>query len=271
VIGPIRAVILEDEPLAASRLEAALRQTGGVEVVGSAADGRRGLELIRANEVDVAFLDIRMPGLDGLEVARRLGYTAAPAVVFVTAYDQFAIEAFRLAAVDYLLKPVEFDRVAEAVARVRQRLDQSTAEERAARLQTLLATLRDERGPEEGEGPLRFLWVADARGRLRVDIDAVEWFEAERDYVRLHTPGRAHLMRGTLQGLAERLDPLVFLRVHRSAVVNLRAVTGLRRRLSGSTAIELRSGGEAPVGRAYLRDLKARIGLPARGGGADDD
>ncbi|HYE44089.1 MAG TPA: LytTR family DNA-binding domain-containing protein [Caulobacteraceae bacterium] len=261
----LRAIIIDDEPLAVRRLEQALAPIEGVEVVGSAPDGNRGLELVRSLSPELVFLDVQMPGLDGLDVAQALDGDAQPSVVFVTAYAHHAVEAFELAAVDYLLKPIEFDRVAAAVTRVRQRRAESSALERAAYLQTLVAAIRDP-GPQPAETDgLRHVWVADTRGRVRVELDTVEWVEAERDYVRLHTPGRAYLLRGTLQGLADRLDPAAFFRVHRSAVVNLAAVTGLRRRLSGSAVVQLASGGDVPVGRAYLKDLKARLGLASRG------
>lgn len=261
---PLRAVIIDDEPLAIRRLEQALDPIGQVEVVGSAPDGRRGLELVKALAPELVFLDVQMPGLDGLGVAEALDAEAPPSVVFVTAYAHHAVEAFELAAVDYLLKPVEFDRVAAAVERVQRRRAESSAMERAQYLQTLVVAMRGSaRGGSEADG-LRHVWVADTRGRVRVDLDTVEWLEAERDYVRLHTPGRAYLLRGTLQSMAEKLDPAGFLRIHRSAIVNLAAVAGVRRRLSGSAVVQLANCGEAPVGRAYLKDLKARIGIGGR-------
>lgn len=264
-MSPLRVVIIEDEPLAMSRLELALDVIKDAEVVGSAQDGARGLELIRSLKPDVAFLDIRMPGLDGLELAQALAGEHTPAIVFVTAFANFAVAAFELAAIDYLLKPVEFERVAEAMERARRRLRQSTAEQRAAELQGLLSALREEVAREaDPAGVMRSIWVSDGRRRHRIPLEAVEWFEAERDYVRIHTADRNHLVRGTLQGMIEKLDPAVFIRIHRSAVLNLKAVEGLQRNLAGSTSVRLRSGGEAPVGRAYLSPLKARLGLDRR-------
>lgn len=266
----LRAVIIDDEPLAVRRLEQALVTIDGLEVVGSAGDGKAGLSLIESRAPHIVFLDISMPGVSGLEVAEALDGAAGPAVVFVTAYAHHAVDAFDLSAVDYLLKPVEFERVVDAVERVRRRRAEASAMERAEYLENLLTTLRGEGGEAAADDVLRSLWVADTRGRVRVDLADVEWIEAERDYVRLHTPGRAYLLRATLQGIAEKLDSTAFLRVHRSAVVNLGAVKGLRRRLSGSAVLHLASGSDVPVGRAYLKELKGRLGM-GRGEIGDED
>jgi len=255
----LKVVIVEDEPLAIERLELALKEAPAVEVVGSALDGRQGLELIRRLRPDLVFLDIKMPGLDGLELAGILAREGGPAVIFLTAFGQFAVNAFELAAVDYLMKPVGLDRVRAAVERARDRLEATTAAERARQLQTLVETLRaGGHGREDAE---RSLWVTDARGRVRVPLSSIEWVEAERDYVRLHTGTDSRLMRMTLNTLSARLDPDQFLRVHRSAVVNLKAVTGLKRRTWGLVSVRLASGAEVPVGRAQLKALKARLGV----------
>ena len=256
----LKVVIVEDEPLAVERLELALNEAPAVEVVGSALDGRSGLELIRELRPDLVFLDIKMPGLDGLELAGILAREGGPAVIFLTAFGQFAVNAFELAAVDYLMKPVGLDRVRAAVERARDRLEATTAAERARQLQTLVETLR----PQGGGEAERSLWITDARGRVRVPLSAIEWVEAERDYVRIHTGSESRLMRMTLNTLSGKLDPGQFLRVHRSAVVNLGAVTGLKRRTWGLVSVRLASGAEVPVGRPQLRELKARLGVNAK-------
>jgi len=271
-MSALRTVIVEDEPLAAHRLKLALDGTPDVDLVGTAHDGRQGLELIRKLKPDLVFLDIRMPGLDGLEVAQALSAEESPTIVFVTAFAHFAVEAFEVSALDYVLKPVEFDRVRAAVERARRRREQLSAEQRAIELQGVLNALREEAAESaDPAGVMRSLWVSDGRGRSRVQLSSVEWFEAERDYVRIHAGGRTHLMRGTLQGLIGRLDPDVFLRIHRSAVVNLRAVLGVRRRVTGQAVVQLPSGAMPPVGRAYLPELKARLGLNPRAALADVD
>ncbi len=257
----LRVVIVEDEPLAIERLELALKDLAGVDVVGTALDGKQGLALIRKVKPDLAFLDIRMPSMDGLEVAEALAAEGGPAVIFLTAYGQYALDAFEVAAVDYLMKPIALERVRAAVGRVRTRIDQSTAAERAEELRQLLeAVRRDTGGPG---GVQSSLWVTDARGRVRVPVASIEWLEAERDYVRIHTETGNHLARTTLNGLAKQLDPGAFHRIHRSAIVALRSVTGLKRRSWGLTSVTLTNGAEVAVGRPYLKELKQRLGMKA--------
>ncbi|HYE43901.1 MAG TPA: LytTR family DNA-binding domain-containing protein [Caulobacteraceae bacterium] len=260
----LRIAIVEDEPLAVERLELALRGVPAVEVVGSAHDGRAGLELIRRLKPDLVFLDIRMPSMDGIELADALAHEGGTAVIFLTAFGQYAVDAFELAAVDYLMKPASVERVRAAVERARTRISQSTAEERAAELRTLLDTVRRESASGSVQAdPYRSLWVTDARGRVRVPVASIEWLEAERDYVRIHTDAGSHLSRVTLQALSRQLDPAQFFRVHRSAIVSLKAVTGLKRRSWGLTSVSLASGVEVPVGRPYLQELKSRLGMKA--------
>lgn len=265
--GTLKVVIVEDEPLAVERLELALEGMGGIEVVGAAHDGRSGLALIRKLKPDLVFLDIRMPAMDGLEVAEALAEDApesgrSPAVIFLTAYGQYALDAFEVAAVDYLMKPIALERVRAAVERARQRIEQSSAAHRAEEMKLLLDALRRE-SAADGQGVTRSLWVTDARGRVRVPIASIIWLEAERDYVRIHTEAGSHLARTTLNGLAKQLDPAVFHRIHRSSIVALRSVTGLKRRSWGLTSVSLSTGVEVPVGRPYLKELKQRLGMKA--------
>ena len=261
-MASLKVVIVEDEPLAVERLELALNGMGGIEVVGAAHDGKSGLALIRKLKPDLAFLDIRMPQMDGLEVAEALAAEDGPAVIFLTAYGQYALDAFDVAAVDYLMKPIALERVRAAVERARTRIEQSTAAERAEELRALLETLRKE-SAAGGQGTPRSLWVTDARGRVRVPIASIVWLEAERDYVRIHTEAGSHLARTTLNGLAKQLDPEIFHRIHRSSIVALRSVTGLKRRSWGLTSVSLATGIEVPVGRPYLKELKQRLGMKA--------
>jgi two-component system response regulator AlgR len=255
----LRVAIVEDEAASVRRLQAMLQAMPGVAVVGVAADGDSGLDMVRRVRPDAVFLDIAMPGLDGIGVARALSAEGAPEIVFATAHSEFAVQAFDLSAVDYVLKPVEVERVRSAIERTRTRLRAASAEERAGRLQTALDALGNPQA--EGDGALNALWVADGRGRTRLDLASVERFEADRDYVRIHAGERSYLIRGTLQALCDKLDPARFVRIHRSAVVSVPAVHGLRRRITGSVVAHLASGAEAPVGRAYLADLRARLGL----------
>jgi DNA-binding LytR/AlgR family response regulator len=256
----LRVAIVEDEVASVRRLRALLAQVPDVDVVGVAADGEAGIALVRRMRPDAVILDIAMPGIDGIGVAEALRGENAPEIVFATAHKEFAIAAFDLSAVDYVLKPVEAGRLRSAVERARERIRSGNAEERANRLQLAIDALQSSEEAAD-EGPMRSLWVADGRGRTRLDLATVERFEADRDYVRIHTDERSFLVRATLQSLSDSLDSGRFVRIHRSAIVSIASVQALRRRITGSIVAHLASGAEAPVGRAYLADLRARLGL----------
>jgi len=261
---PLRLVIVEDEKPAARRLGLALADVADVEVVGVASDGEAGLTLIQDLRPDVILLDIKMPSMSGLELAQVLADGYAPSVIFVTAFREFAVEAFELAAVDFLTKPVQFDRVASAIERARARLEATSAKQRARDLQTLLESLRDE-DPEGLKTPgSKGIWITEGRRRIRVPVQSVEWLEAERDYVRVHTSGSSHLIRGALQTVADRLAPATFWRVHRSAMVSLDAVVAVAPRAWGLSAVRMKSGAEVPIGRSYVVALRQQLGMLTR-------
>lgn len=256
----LRIVIVDDEPLAIRGLTLELRRVPGVEIVGTAADGESGLKMIEELAPDVALLDVQMPRLDGLQMADALSSGDAPAIIFVTAFGHFAVAAFELNAVDYVLKPINAARLKSAIDRARTRLEQTTAAQRAAELSSVLEALRrDPANPFERSDVSRSLWLSDARGRRRLLMSSIDWLEAQRDYVRIHTESQSFVQRGTLADLSRKLDPGQFLRVHRSAIVNLEALTALERRGWGLVAARLRSGVEVPVGRSYLAALRERL------------
>lgn len=257
----IRVLLADDEPLARERLALAVAGIPEAEVVAMARNGREALEAIRRLRPDVAVLDILMPGLDGFAVVEALRQgDHVPEVVFVTAFHQHAVRAFEVHAVDYLLKPVDFDRFREALAQARQRLVGRNAQARLAELQTLVASLQGTGAPDDG--CLRETWVRSTRGLVRLRFDEVELVTAEGDYVALHSGGRSHLVQHTMAELESRLDPAVFRRVHRSAIVNLRRVEAIRRRRSRALLLMLDDGRQVPVGPTYaaatLDALRAR-------------
>ncbi len=249
---PLRVLIVDDEPLAVRRLEIGLAGIEGAEAVGSAANAELAAKAIAALSPDVVLLDIRMPGLDGLQLVETLDPAAMPAVIFVTAYSRFAVDAFKVAAVDYLLKPVEFSRLAEALGRAREAL-----EARAA-LRGLQAGEAPEPAGRPGGGEA--LWIVTRAGRHRLPTDQIEWIQAERDYVRIHAGGRAHLIRRSIQALTRDLDPDSFVRVHRSALVRLDQVSSLARSEAGALCVVLRSGATVAVARRHAAALRARLG-----------
>jgi DNA-binding LytR/AlgR family response regulator len=255
---PLRALIADDEPLSLRRLELGLGRIAGVRVVGAAQNGEEARSLIRTLSPDLVLLDIRMPDASGLDLAEELQGDQAPEVIFVTAYGRHAVKAFDLAAVDYVLKPLDFDRLAEAVERARERI---AAKDGAAKLAEMTAVLDALRDGDEGDagGFAREIWVNDRRGRVRVPVDQVIWFEAEREYVRIHGPERSYLVRRALRELTDRLDPEQFLRLHRSALVNRTRIERVIRRASGGLAAVLTNGVEVPVGRKYQLAVRKRL------------
>ena len=254
----LRAIIVDNEPPAVRRLEIALADLPQVEVVGSALGGRKAVELIGQLRPDLLFLDIEMPVMNGFELLQALKNAEAPVVVFVTAFSRFAPAAFAVGAADYLLKPVEFDRLAQAVNRASRTLRARSAEARMAELEAVIDQLRDADAERATTPAGRNLWVSTRSGYVRVPIAQVEWFEAERDYVQVHTADRSYLMHASLRALEERLEPAGFLRTHRSALVNRAAISRLDR-TAGVLTIITASGARAPVSRSQAAGLRALV------------
>lgn len=259
---PLRLLLADDEPLALRRMRLALQDIPDIEVVGAASDGAQAINAMRSLRPDVVLLDIKMPLADGFEVANAVEDCGGPAVIFVSAYDSYAVRAFETSAVDYLVKPVEFERLASALHRARERRAAQNAGRRAEELASVLEALRKEADEREGPHYEREFWIRD-RGRfLRVPVADVERIEAERDYVRLYWDGRTLLHRETMSHLEEKLDPNIMLRVHRSAFVNWRRLRAVRRDHNGRLMAVLESGDEVPVSRAYsqrvMSEMKSR-------------
>lgn len=239
--GALRTMIVDDEPLAIERMQVLCAEIDHLQVVGTASDGEAALRLAEKLRPDLLLLDMTMPGLDGLAVARQLGRRAAPpAVIFVTAHEDFAVEAFDLEAVDYVLKPVAADRLERAIDR---------------------ALARRERGQAASAGDwLNEFWVPHRSELLRIEVDQVERIDAERDYVRLHLGDRSYLLLQTIAGLEGRLDPARFIRIHRSTILRRDRIRGLRHEGLGVWSAELENGEALRIGRTYLRKVKAMAG-----------
>lgn len=247
----IGILLADDEPVALERLELAIACIPDAELVASVRNGRQALELLRQLRPDVAVLDIQMPGKDGFAVIEAIRHDEyVPEIIFATAFHEHAVRAFEIHAVDYLLKPVEFERFREAIDRARRRLEARTASTRFAELQKLLATLQ---GSMHGKDApyMREAWVRTASGLVRVVLEDVDLIVAEGDYVSLHAGGRSYLLKDTMTALAARLDPAMFLRVHRSAIVNRNRVRALKRRSPRALSLTLASGANVPVGPSF--------------------
>jgi len=240
-----RVLIADDEPLARQRLRTLAAREADVVVVGECATGRAAAEMLRQHPADVAFLDVQMPDGDGFDVIREVGADRMPAVVFVTAYDRYALKAFDVHAVDYLLKPFDGIRFREALRRARLRAESRT---RGEREQRLLALVRELGG---APAPAERLAVRSASRVALVRVDDLDYAEACGNYVRLHCGTARHLLRETMNGLEARLDRRRFARVHRSAIVNLDRVLELHPLFHGDWALVLRGGVRLTLSRTY--------------------
>ena len=247
----LRVMIVDDEELARQRIRRLLAREADVEVVGEASDGVQAVESIQSLAPDLVFLDVQMPEVDGFAVLERLRPNGAPAVVFVTAHDDYALRAFDVHAVDYLRKPFDATRFREAFARARHRLAGAEAEERARTLDALLRQVRSQ-PPRSRE---RLMVRSD--GRLYfVRVDDIDWVEAAGNYVKLHVGRDTHLMRETMAGIEKMLDPSRFLRIHRSAIVNLDRVREMQPWFSGEYTVILRDGTQLRLSRVYRDRLE---------------
>jgi two-component system LytT family response regulator len=247
---PLRALIVDDERLAREKLRRLLEAEPDVEIVGECASGAEAVEALQRDAPDLVFLDIQMPGLSGFDVLREVGPAGVPHVVFVTAHDEFAVKAFDVQALDYLLKPFDAPRFRAALGRVRKRSAGELQEKMAALLEQLAArTPYAERLLVKGAGRMSF-----------VRVDEIDWIEAADNYVRLHTGREEHLLRETMNGIELRLDPQRFIRVHRSATVNIDAVKEVQPLFHGDHEVLLRTGASVGVGRNYRERLLKALG-----------
>lgn len=249
----IRVLVVDDEPLVRRGIVALLAEEPGIVVVGEARNGTEALSLIRGTAPDLVFLDVQMPGLDGLGVLAALEPDERPAVVFVTAFDQYAVRAFDLHAVDYLLKPFDDERFRTALARVRGRLQRGEAATERAAVAALLAELRGTTA-----GPDR-LAVREHGQIVLVPVDEIDWIEAADNYVRLHRGGHYHLLRESLGRLEETLDRRRFARIHRSAMVNLTRVRALEPVPGGEYDVILTDGRRLTLSRGYRDRFQERF------------
>ena len=247
----MRVLIADDEPVAVERLELALSCIPEAELVGIGRTGKEALSLIRQLQPDIAVLDIQMPGNNGFGVLSGLrSVDRIPEVIFVTAFENHAVKAFEVQAVDYLLKPVPFERFREAFRRAGERLEARAADARFAELQKLLSALTSS---DEGRDPYdREVWIKERSGLSRVAVSDIDLIEAAGDYVIAHVGGTSHLLTDSVSSLQKRLDPAVLLRVHRSTIVNLSRVRSLRRRDRRGLCLILQSGTPVAVGPSYV-------------------
>ena len=248
----IRTLVVDDEPIARARVVSLLKEEADIEVIGECANGQQAMSAIESTSPDLLFLDIQMPEVNGLDLARTIQSTGTPAVVFVTAYDEYALRAFEVHALDFLLKPFSAERFRSALGHAREQVSQrrkgamvpkaADPERRAARPNRLMI---------KSGGRIHFVRMAD-----------IDWCEAQGNYVRVHVGPQEHLVRDTMSHLESELDPQQFVRIHRSTIVNVDRIQEMQSSFNGEYVVLLRTGTRLTLSRGYREILQARLGKP---------
>ena len=246
----IRTLVVDDEPIARARVVSLLKLEDDIEVIGECANGQQAMSAIESTSPDLLFLDIQMPEVNGLDLARTIQSTGTPAVVFVTAYDEYALRAFEVHALDFLLKPFSAERFRSALGHAREQVTQrrkgaaapKPADARGARPNRLMI---------KSGGRIHFVRMAD-----------IDWCEAQGNYVRVHVGAQEHLVRDTMSHLESELDPQQFVRIHRSTIVNVDRIQEMQSSFNGEYVVQLRTGTRLTLSRGYREILQARLGKP---------
>ena len=246
----VRTLVVDDEPLARERVRSLLGERPDVEVVGEASDGQQAIALIESAAPDLILLDIQMPEVDGFDVIQAIGAEAMPVVIFITAYDQFAIRAFDAHALDYLLKPFDRERFGRALDRAVAHVEQR----RQGGLEQRLEALLEQAKPQPKY--LERLLVRSGGRILFIRVEEIDWIEAEGNYLCLHLGKRTHLLRETMSGIEERLDPDDFMRIHRSTIVNINRIRALESVFQGEYLVILEDGTKLNSSRGYRDKLQ---------------
>lgn len=262
----IRTILVDDEKLAIQGLQLRLQAFEDVEIIDTCSNGREAIRKIKTQKPDLVFLDIQMPGFDGFSVVKGVMEIEPPLFVFVTAYEEHAIRAFEANAVNYLMKPVDEDKLADTVERVRQRIAEKKSAEDAEQLLDVLAEVAPDRAADfscepSGDSTDRFEKLINVKDRgqiFRVEVGSIEHIEAAGDYMCIYTGDNSLILRETMKDLERRLDPRKFQRVHRSTIVNLDQVRQVKPHTNGECFLVLDSGAEVKVSRSY-RDVVARF------------
>ena len=251
-MSSLRLLIVDDERLIRAGIRGAVAALPGVEVAGECENGAEAIAAIRSLHPHVVLLDVQMPDCSGLDVIREIGVDRMPMVVFVTAYDRYAVNAFEINAVDYLMKPFDDDRLHRAIERARHRLEAQSQRDLAERLQALLAA---DRQAQPGR-----LVVRNGERYEFVPVDSIDWIESANNYVQLHCGGRSHLAAETLAGLEGKLDQRKFVRIHRRRIVNVSRIVAAHYMFNGTYELEIGNGVRLPTGRQYKDAVQALIG-----------
>jgi two-component system LytT family response regulator len=253
-----RVLVVDDEPIARRGIRRLLQTAADIEIVGEAGNGQEAIAAVEKQKPDLIFLDIQMPLLDGFSVIEKIGLANLPEIVFVTAFDEHAIRAFEINALDYLLKPIDPERFQKCLERVRVRLKNSNEEKLAEKLSSLLQSL--ERVESKAEKTfLERLVVKDAGRIFFVGADEITWIASEGNYVKIHTKSKSHLLRETMDGLENKLDPREFLRLRRAMIVRIEQIKELHPLFNGEFAVILKDGTKLTSSRRYRQNLNSLL------------
>lgn len=254
-VGAIRTLIVDDEPLARKRIKKLLIDEPGIEIVGECGDGKQAIAALRDLQPDLVFLDVEMPGASGVEVLESSESVALPAVIFVTAYDEYTMKAFDFHAVDYLLKPYSEERFREAVARARKQVGQKNKQLFADRFADLFNYLKF------NQNYLERLIISANNRFITLPVNEIDWIETNGNYLKIHHKGKSFLLRQTLNNLSAKLDPQKFARIHRATLVNLDRIKEFQPMFGGQYILVLHDGTELTLSRSYSQQVLSRFGL----------
>ena len=258
-MGTLRTLIVDDEPIARRGIRQQLQTERDIEIVGECGNGREAVAAIRELSPDLVFLDVQMPLLDGFGVIESLGDDAMPIVVFVTAYDEHAIRAFEVNALDYLLKPVDPERFQKTLARAREQATGSETKHLNQKLSALLQSLGEFQPKAAQPAYLERIAVKKEGRVLFLSVDQLDWLRAQGNYVELHAGSETHLLRETMDGMESKLDPRKFLRLRRSTIVQVERIKELRPLFNGEYEVLLKDGTQLVSSRRYRQNLDALL------------
>ena len=258
---PIRVLIVDDEPVARHGIRVLLDAVPDVDVVGECSNGLEAVVAIQEKAPDVVFLDVQMPEMNGFEVIEHIGVEHMPAVIFVTAYDAYALKAFEVHALDYLLKPFNRTRLLQSLQRVQRHLRRRPIDDLEARLLALLEAYKSEAAATPTY--VQRLVVKSAGYIFFLNVDEIDWIEAAGNYVRLHVAGKTHLLRETMSAMGQKLDPTTFARIHRSTIVNLHRIKRLQPLQNSEYVLLLHDGTELTSSRRYRKNLSVLLDHPS--------
>ncbi|MEM1183163.1 MAG: LytTR family DNA-binding domain-containing protein [Acidobacteriota bacterium] len=251
---PIEALIIDDEPLAREKVRGFLENESDITIVAECRDGKEALEALEEHRPQLVFLDVQMPEMDGFEVLSNVEPEHLPTVIFTTAYDQYALKAFDVHAVDYLLKPFDRERFQQAVARARSEVERRELGDMRGHIQALLEHV-SERRPK----PPQRLVIKSSGRVVFLKVDDIDWIDAAGNYVKLHAGGESHLLRETMSRLEDRLDSSKFIRIHRSTIVNIECIKELQQQFHGDYLVVLKSGQRLTLSRSYREKIQLML------------